>query len=123
MLPLLDSSGGYSVKDIQGLDPGKASLVSTMLAQMDGGQLHNARRDPRNITMKLGIESDYLTNSVAGLRSGLYDFFMPKQSATLGFYFDDVLTALTTVTVMGAEGVALPAASRATAVRVCGPSG
>lgn len=103
LLPLQDSSGGYSVKDIQGLDPGKASLVSTQLAQMDGGQLHNARREPRNITMKLGIESDYLTNSVASLRTDLYDFFMPKLPVTMGFYFDDVLTATTDTVVESNE--------------------
>lgn len=90
-LPLLDSSGGYSVKDIQGLDPGKAQLVSTQLATMDGGQLHNARREPRNITMKLGLEPDYVSTSVAGLRLALYDYFMPKSPVTLGFYFDEVL--------------------------------
>jgi hypothetical protein len=102
-LPLLDSSGGYSVKDIQGLDPVKATLVSTQLAQQDGGQLHNARREPRNITMKLGIESDYITNTVAGLRMALYDFFMPKLPITLGFYFDDILVGSTDVVVESAE--------------------
>lgn len=94
-LPLLDSSAGYSVKDIQGLDPGKAALVSTQLAQMDGGQLHNARREPRNITMKLGLEPDYVSTTVAGLRLALYDYFMPKTGVTLGFYFDGVLLATT----------------------------
>jgi hypothetical protein len=36
-LPLTDASQGYVVKDIQGLDPVKASLASSTMAQMDGG--------------------------------------------------------------------------------------
>lgn len=102
-LPLQDSSAGYSVKDIQGLDPVKATLVSTQLAQMDGAQLHNARREPRNIIMKLGLEPDYVSTSVASLRKALYGYFMPKSKVTLGFYFDEVLTGLTDAIVETAD--------------------
>jgi Siphovirus-type tail component, C-terminal domain len=90
-LPLMDVSGGYIVRDIQGLDPVKATLTSSQLAQMDGAQPQNARREARNILMKLGLEPDYVSTSVAGLRSGLYDYFMPKSAVTVGFHFDGVL--------------------------------
>jgi hypothetical protein len=103
LLPLQDSSGGYSVKDIQGLGPVKATLTSSQLAQMDGGQLHNARREPRNILMKLGLEPDYVSNSVASLRTDLYEFFMPKSMVTMGFSFDDVLTGITDCMVESAD--------------------
>lgn len=90
-LPLMDSSGGYVVKDIQGLDPVKATLVSSTLAQMDGAQFHNARREPRNITMKLGFAPDYVVTTVASLRSNLYLYLMPKTTIIFGVYDDDVL--------------------------------
>lgn len=103
LLPLQDSSGGYSVKDIQGLGPVKATLTSSQLAQMDGGQLHNARREPRNILMKLGLEPDYVSNSVSSLRADLYEFFMPKSRVTMGFSFDDVLLGTTDAVVESAD--------------------
>ncbi len=91
LLPLEDSSGGYIVKEIQGLDPVKATLISTEFSQIDGAQLHNKRRGTRNIVMKLGLEADYFTTSVADLRAGLYDYFMPKESVIFSLYSDGSL--------------------------------
>lgn len=89
-LPLEDlDTGGYIVKDIGGLDPVKATLVSSKFAQRDGAQYNSSQRDPRNITIKLGIEPDYIGNSVEVLRKNLYDFFMPKIQVTLRFHMDD----------------------------------
>lgn len=90
LLPLMDASGGYSVKDIQGLNPVKATLVSTSLAQQDGASLNNARRETRNITMSLGLESDFVTNTVSQLRRQLYSYFSPKSAITFSLYEDDV---------------------------------
>jgi hypothetical protein len=94
-LPLMNTSGGYSVRDIEGLDPVNAALTSSSVAQVDGAQFQNARRDVRNITMKLGLEPDYAVTTVQSLRSGLYDFLMPKSNVQLGFYLDNVLYAIT----------------------------
>lgn len=98
-LPLADFSGGYLVKDIQGLDPVKASLTSSSMAQVDGAQPQSSRRDVRNITMKLGLEPDYDTLSVAGLRSNLYNYMLPKAVIGMNFYVDGALFASTTGTV------------------------
>jgi hypothetical protein len=103
LLPLMDSSGGYVVKDIQGLGPVKATLTSSPFAQSDGAQFQAARREPRNITMKLGIEPDYVSNNVASLRSRLYDFFMPKTPVTIGLYIDDAIFATTDAIVESCE--------------------
>ena len=94
-LLMMDSSNGYVVKEIDGLDPVNASLTTSTLAQVDGAQPQNARRDTRNITMKLGLEPDYLSTTVASLRSALYDYLLPKANVTLGFYIDGVLFATT----------------------------
>jgi hypothetical protein len=93
-LPMLDSSAGYIVKDIEGLDPVKAVLTSSSMAQVDGVQPQNARRDLRNITMKLGFDPDFVSNTVQSLRTGLYDYFMPKDNILLGFYIDGQIYAV-----------------------------
>jgi hypothetical protein len=85
-LPLTDASAGYVVKDIQGLDPVKATMTSSTLATMDGAIFQNVRRETRNITMTIGLESDYVTNTVAGLRTNLYAYLMPKGIVTFSVY-------------------------------------
>lgn len=85
-LPLDNISGGYSVQEILGLDPVKATIVSSSFAGVDGSQYQSARREDRNITLKLGFEADYITTSVRDLRMKLYNFFMPKSKVDLRFY-------------------------------------
>lgn len=95
-LSILAPDNGYPVRDISGLDPVNASLTTSSLAQVDGAQAQNARRDTRNITMKLGLEPNFASNTVASLRSDLYSWFMPKAYLTLNFYIDETLTYTTT---------------------------
>lgn len=103
LLPLFDASNGYSVKGVEGIGPVKATLTSTTLAQLDGGRLNNARREQRNITMKLGLETDWATNSVAGLRRQLYKWFSPKASLIFGLYEDGEPFATTEAVVESCE--------------------
>jgi hypothetical protein len=84
-LPLSDISSGFVVQKIEGLDPVKATLVSSSFANMDGEQYHSSRRESRNIKLTLGLDPDYAVVSVKELRSQLYDFFMPKTRAHLNF--------------------------------------
>lgn len=84
-LPLEDISGGFVVREIEGLGPVKATLVSSSFANMDGEQYHSSRRESRNIIIKLGLDPDYALYSVYDLRTQLYNFFMPKTSAKLEF--------------------------------------
>lgn len=90
-LPLADFSDGYSVQNIDGLDPVDATIVSSAFAATDGEEYQSSRRDKRNITLQLGIEADYVTNSVRELRKRLYDFFLPKSTVDLRFYDDEGL--------------------------------
>lgn len=92
--PMRDSSAGYLVKDISGLDPVDAVLSSTTMAQIDGAQFQNARRGPRNIVMKLGMqEVPSLGVDVDALRGNLYRFLSPKTSVVLTFYKNEVAVA------------------------------
>lgn len=92
-LPLDDISGGYVVKDIAGLDPVKATITSSAFAQLDGSTPQGARRENRNVVMRVGIEPDYAVTSVSDLRRELYAFFMPKTNVEMRYFMDDVLFA------------------------------
>lgn len=88
-LPLEDITGGFGIKDIQGLDPVKATIVSSSFAQQDGAQFHSSQRELRNIVIQLGLYPNYVTTSAKGLRERLYAFFMPKTTVNLRFFDDN----------------------------------
>ena len=92
---MADTSSGYSVREVDGLGPVAATLTSSSIAQVDGAQPQNSRRDVRNITMKLGLEPDYVNTTVQSLRSALYDYLITGAIVGLNFYIDDVLTFVT----------------------------
>jgi len=91
VLPLEDDSSGYRVAEIEGLDPVKATLVSSSFANMDGEQDQSARREARDIKIQVELVPDPETDTVYGLRKGLYKFFMPKTKVFLRFYMADGL--------------------------------
>lgn len=81
---------GYVIKDIEGLDPVAAEIVSGSFANADGEQFQSSRRGKRNIILKLDLRYDYAGLSVGQLRAGLYGYFMPKMEVLLRF-FDDLI--------------------------------
>lgn len=85
---LYEPSEGTILTEIEGLDPVKASIVSSKLAGVDGSQYRNSVRDERNIVLKFELVSDYVDNPVFAVRRRLYRFFMPKSYVTLWFYDD-----------------------------------
>lgn len=88
---LIDDNDGFTIQDISGLDPVKAVLVSSSFAQIDGEEFQSARREPRDISIKLGLEPSFLNQTIRDLRTKLYSFFMPKTSVELTFYDDSGL--------------------------------
>jgi hypothetical protein len=94
LLPLTMASdnGGIVVKDIDGLYPTKATIVSSSFAMMDGTLYQSSRRENRNIVIKLDLDPDYIVDSVQDVRTYLYNFFMPKTAINLRFYTDSGLT-------------------------------
>lgn len=88
-LPLQDSSGGFRVQKIEGLDPVKATLVSSSFANMDGEQYHSSRREPRNLKINLGLVPDYGVAAVKDLRDLLYQYMMPKSNPKFIFHMYD----------------------------------
>jgi hypothetical protein len=89
-LELADADSGYIVAGIDGLDPVKATLVSSSFAAVDGAQYQNARRETRNIIIKLELDPDPAAgDTVRSLRKKLYGFFMPKKHVSMRFIEDD----------------------------------
>ena len=85
-LPLGDTSGGYEVRDIQGLDPVAATVVSSVFANLDGEQEQSSHRGKRNIIFTLG----YSSPAILELRKNLYKFFLPKSRIRMRFYAEDL---------------------------------
>ena len=87
-LKLNKPTNGYQIRDINGLDPSKASVISSAFALLDGAQFQASRRETRNLMFTIGLTPDHVSNSAASLRAGLYGFFMPKSKITMLFYME-----------------------------------
>lgn len=107
-LNLEDISDGFIVGDIQGLDPVKATLVSSSYASIDGAQYQSARREPRNLVMPIGLEPPDADTSVRDLRNQLYAFFMPKTQVELRFIHDEADSDLIVYTMARVEDFDCP---------------
>lgn len=91
-LSLEDASNGYAVEEIGGLDPVKATIVSSSFATMDGQQYQASSRETRNITIRLGYVLNVGTDqTIRDLRAYLYQFFMPTAEVSLDFHMADGL--------------------------------
>lgn len=90
-LPLADATSGYLIEDIEGLDPVKATLVSSEFANLDGSQYQDSSTANRNIIIRLKFKPEFTTGTVRDLRNRLYGFFMPKAEVRLRFYLSDGL--------------------------------
>jgi hypothetical protein len=88
-LSLDDAVSGFSVKEIEGLDPVAATISSGTFAMLDGEQYYSARRQKRNIKITLGLNPDFAVSDVKTLRDQLYSYFMPKSNITLTFNMFD----------------------------------
>jgi hypothetical protein len=89
-LPLDDASEGYRVGEIEGLDPVKATLVTSSFANVDGEQYHTSRREARDLIFHLGLEPGYSTGTGRQLRTNLYRYFMPETNIKVRFYDDEL---------------------------------
>lgn len=85
-LPMQENDDGYQVASIEGLEPVKATLVSTSYAGADGENFQSAKLPARNIKFEIDLDPDYNPKTYTDLRRDLYTFFMPKSQITLRFY-------------------------------------
>lgn len=94
-LSLDNPTSGIIVANIDGLDPAKATIVSSDFALLDGTQYQNSRREARDIKITLEPDADYSEMTVQELRKRLYRFFMPKTHVRLRFYMESGLVVET----------------------------
>lgn len=85
-IELGDPSSGLLVEEIGGMGPVKATVIETTSAGVDGAQLQETRREGRDITFKIFLEPDYVTETVWDLRQQIYDFFMTKVRVSMRFF-------------------------------------
>lgn len=86
ILPFEDWDSGYGVAGIEGLDPTKATIVTSGIAGQDGVQHYSSKREPRSLKLKLELIPDFVDTSVQSLRQQLYRYLMPKSDVTLRFF-------------------------------------
>lgn len=78
-------------RDILGLEPTKAEITMAP-SNKDGDLFQNARLGKRNIVFKLGLDPNWVDQTMSSLRRMLYDHFPPKTWRTLQFFSDDIPT-------------------------------
>lgn len=83
--PIHDVSSGYAIEDIRGLDPAKASLVSSSFALLPGAKFQSSKREVRNIILTVKFMVSHSTFTVEDLRNKLYQYFMPESPVSLRF--------------------------------------
>lgn len=92
-LPLSESGRSETdliqVRNIDGLDPVKASVSTSPYGSVDGASFTGASVQSRNIVMTLHPNPDWDTWTYEKLRNLLYKYFMPKRLTRLVFYSDD----------------------------------
>lgn len=90
-MPLADISDGIVVAGIEGLDPVKATLITSSSAGQNGTTYQSSSTDDRNIKIKLEMHPNEILQSVATIRARLYEFFMPQSPVKLTFRTEEGL--------------------------------
>lgn len=82
----ITSEALYLIREIEGLGPVNANIVTSSFVTMDGGIYQNGRGAMRNVVLKLGFNPSYDTEDPYGeLRRALYPFLTPKMKVVLRF--------------------------------------
>jgi hypothetical protein len=89
-LEMTENGSGYQIADIDGIDPVKATLVSTSFAGLNGEQYQGSTRGPRDVKIVFDLQPDGV-KTFSSLRRGLYTYLMPQQEVRLRFYLDSGL--------------------------------
>jgi hypothetical protein len=84
-LSMLENESGYQIADIEGLDPVKATLVSTSYAQQNGEQYQSSTRGVRDVKIKFELQPDGV-ETFTTLRENLFVYLMTQQEVRLRFY-------------------------------------
>ena len=86
---VFERSGGYFIKNAEGLGPVQASIVTSPYGTLDGAQYHSSRREMRNLVFTVGYRPDYGTTTIESLRRALYLCAYPKAAVRVEFEYAD----------------------------------
>lgn len=78
------------IRNINGLNPVTASVNTTPYGSVDGESYSGSNLGKRNILLTLGLNPNWVDQTMESLRHQLYKYFMTKQKVRLTF-FSDVL--------------------------------
>lgn len=90
-LPLAAVAGGaqYVIKNIDGLGPPKANILTSTMVGIAGGTYQSSQGEMRNIVMHLGFDPDFTSADPYGdLRRDLYPWFSPMYVVEMRFITD-----------------------------------
>jgi hypothetical protein len=97
LLPLSEhgaQTDPIQILNIDGLGPVKANVNTSPFGSIDGEAFHGASIGGRNIVITFGLNPDWDTWSMDGLRRLLYQYFIPKHPIRLVFQNNDDLPAM-----------------------------
>jgi hypothetical protein len=80
------------IRKIDGLGPVKSDVASTPFATGRGELYQGSSTGKRNIVLTLGLNPNWVNQTMSSLRQLLYRYFMPETWAKLRFITDDLPT-------------------------------
>jgi len=92
-LPLggfLPNDDPVQIKNIEGLGPVKAEIASTPFATGRGELYQGSSVPKRNVVLTLGLNPDFDTQTMAGLRQTLYRYLLPQHWTKLRFFSQEL---------------------------------
>lgn len=78
------------IRSIEGLGPVKAEVASTPFATGRGDLYQGSSTGKRNIVLTLGLNPNWIDQTMASLRQLLYRYFMVETWATLRFFTEEL---------------------------------
>jgi hypothetical protein len=88
----LPNTDPVQIRDIDGLGPVKADIQTEQFASGDGVLYQGASVGGRNIVIKLGLNPNWVDQTMSSLRRQLYRYLLPKAWCKLRFFSDDMAT-------------------------------
>lgn len=79
------------IRNIDGLDPVKASINTTPYGSVDGSSYTGSSVQSRNLVLTIHPNPNWDTWTFESLRRLIYSYFMPKLLTRLVFYSDDMV--------------------------------
>lgn len=98
-LPMAAAASGaqYVIKNIDGLGPPKADILTASYVGMDGGVYQTSRGSQRNIVAQIGFDPDFAVDDAYGvLRRALYSWLSPRYEVRMEFISDNMETVTIT---------------------------